>query len=285
MHIKSKLASMAGIPPTKELLHYEDVRSDGASVMCESLDKKLGDGDIVCMKRPPAAMRKRLKSLYQPKLQPVKYRGIERLLDMLVYNKQTSDILYFEPFDLPLPELQGLKMLKDSSYNICLPKESIVGDILAELRTKGTDYVLLVVRKFPHTEKFDKINDKYWTPRAEEVPDEERDIGPNDRLIHVNYFTRDATQVHVVQYFGEPFFLVAHENETAAESLEACLLSGYPEYLIDTDVVVTRFQMKETYWAWEHFLGSEHADTNPKRSHESKSGRSSRHLISSYPAL
>jgi ubiquitin carboxyl-terminal hydrolase 7 len=82
----------------------------------------------------------------QPKPQPIKYRGVERLSDMLVhYNQacvtwiqflhcslsfashicgcklflvffffflQTSDILYYEVLDLPLPELQGLKNLK-----------------------------------------------------------------------------------------------------------------------------------------------------------------------------
>lgn len=79
----------------------------------------------------------------QPKPQPIKYRGAEHLSDMLVhYNQvdfsplfwiatfgilvwyaneligfnhvhlQTSDILYYEVLDIPLPELQGLKTLK-----------------------------------------------------------------------------------------------------------------------------------------------------------------------------
>ena len=76
----------------------------------------------------------------QPKPQPIKYRGVDRLSDMLVhYNQvisvkfsefiissyyrmqvfllnffllQTSDILYYEVLDIPLPELQGLKTLK-----------------------------------------------------------------------------------------------------------------------------------------------------------------------------
>lgn len=78
----------------------------------------------------------------QPKPQPIKYRELEHLSDMLVhYNQvwclscglsswnvlllllvgvnyscfsiwQTSDILYYEVLDIPLPELQGLKNLK-----------------------------------------------------------------------------------------------------------------------------------------------------------------------------
>jgi ubiquitin carboxyl-terminal hydrolase 7 len=55
--------------------------------------------------------------LQQPKPQPIKYRGVERLTDMLVHYNQTSDILYFEMLDLPLPELQGLKTLKIAFHN------------------------------------------------------------------------------------------------------------------------------------------------------------------------
>uniref|UniRef100_A0A453K4J9 Ubiquitin carboxyl-terminal hydrolase 7 ICP0-binding domain-containing protein n=1 Tax=Aegilops tauschii subsp. strangulata TaxID=200361 RepID=A0A453K4J9_AEGTS len=48
----------------------------------------------------------------QPKPQPIRYRGVEHLLDMLVHYNQTSDILYYEVLDIPLPELQCLKTLK-----------------------------------------------------------------------------------------------------------------------------------------------------------------------------
>ncbi|GLT36032.1 hypothetical protein SLA2020_104370 [Shorea laevis] len=48
----------------------------------------------------------------QPKPQPIKYEGVEHLSEMLVHNNQTSDILYYEVLDIPLPELQGLKNLK-----------------------------------------------------------------------------------------------------------------------------------------------------------------------------
>ncbi|CAM6093835.1 unnamed protein product [Calypogeia fissa] len=82
----------------------------------------------------------------QPKPQPIKYCGVERLSDMLVHYNQTSDILYFETLDLPLQELQGLKTLKIafhnakteelSVHNIRLPKQSKVGDVINELKGK-----------------------------------------------------------------------------------------------------------------------------------------------------
>ncbi|THG12021.1 hypothetical protein TEA_020734 [Camellia sinensis var. sinensis] len=82
----------------------------------------------------------------QPKPQPIKYRGVDHLSDMPVHYNQTSDILYYEVLDIPLPELQGLKTLKVafhhatkdevSIHTIRLPKQSTVGDVIDELKTK-----------------------------------------------------------------------------------------------------------------------------------------------------
>ena len=83
---------------------------------------------------------------------------------------------------------------------------------------------------FPLNEKIENINDQYWTLRAEEVcskfqiipfyirllfilgrvlrlvslqiPEEEKDLGPQDRLIHVYHFTKDASQNQVVCIYG-----------------------------------------------------------------------------------
>ncbi|GKC24544.1 ubiquitin carboxyl-terminal hydrolase 12-like protein isoform X2 [Tanacetum coccineum] len=82
----------------------------------------------------------------QPKPNPIKYRVADHLLDMLVHYNQVSDILYYEVLDIPLPELQCLKTLKvvfhhatkdePVIHNIRLPKQSTVGDVLNELKTK-----------------------------------------------------------------------------------------------------------------------------------------------------
>ncbi|KAI7729020.1 hypothetical protein M8C21_024565, partial [Ambrosia artemisiifolia] len=82
----------------------------------------------------------------QPKPQPIKYRGVEHLSDMLAHYNQTSDILYYEVLDIPLPELQGLKTLKVAFHHatkdevvihtIRLPKQSTVGDVINDLKTK-----------------------------------------------------------------------------------------------------------------------------------------------------
>ncbi|KAK9939265.1 hypothetical protein M0R45_015967 [Rubus argutus] len=250
----------------------------------------------------------------QPKPQPIKYRGVERLTDMLVHYNQTSDILYYEVLDIPLPELQGLKTLKVAFHHatkdevvihtIRLPKQSTVGDVINDLKTKvelshpEAELRLLEVfyhkiyKVFPQSEKIENINDQYWTLRAEEVPEEEKNLGPNDRVIHVYHFTKDTAQNQMqIQNFGEPFFLVIHEGETLAEirvriqkKLQvadeefakwkfAFLSLGRPEYLQDSDIVSNRFQRRDVYGAWEQYLGLEHSDSTPKRAYAANQNR------------
>ncbi|KAL8538971.1 hypothetical protein ACS0TY_000829 [Phlomoides rotata] len=252
----------------------------------------------------------------QPKPQPIKYRGVERLTDMLVHYNQISDILYYEVLDIPLPELQGLKTLKVAFHHstkdevvvhtIRLPKQSTVGDVINDLKNKvelshpDAELRLLEVfyhkiyKIFPLQEKIENINDQYWTLRAEEIPEEEKNLGLQDRLIHVYHFVKDSAQNQVqVHNFGDPFFLVIHENETLGEVKTriqkklhvadeefskwkfAFLSMGRPEYLQDSDIVSCRFQRRDVYGAWEQYLGLEHTDNAPKRSYAANQNRHS----------
>ncbi|KAI3734586.1 hypothetical protein L6452_14057 [Arctium lappa] len=249
----------------------------------------------------------------QPKPQPIKYRGVEHLSDMLAHYNQTSDILYYEVLDIPLPELQGLKTLKVAFHHatkdevvihtIRLPKQSTVGDVINDLKSKvelshkEAELRLLEVfyhkiyKIFPLNEKIENINDQYWTLRAEEIPEEEKDLDPQDRLIHVYHFMKDTAQNQQVQNFGEPFFLVIREGETLADvkvriqkKLQvpdeefskwkfAFLSLGRPTYLQDSDIVSSRFQRRDVYGAWEQYLGLEHSDNTPKRSYAANQNR------------
>ncbi|GMI70096.1 ubiquitin-specific protease 12 [Hibiscus trionum] len=285
-----------------KLNNYDDV--------VEKVAHHLGLGD-------PSKIRLTPHNCYsqQPKPQPIKYRGVEHLSDMLIHYNQTSDILYYEVLDIPLPELQGLKTLKVAFHHatkdeviihtIRLPKQSTVGDVLDDLKTKvelshpGAELRLLEVfyhkiyKIFPLNEKIENINDQYWTLRAEEIPEEEKNLGPHDRLIHVYHFMKDTAQNQQVQNFGEPFFLVIREDEKLAEvkvriqkRLQvpdeefakwkfAFLSLGHPDYLQDSDVVSTRFQRRDVYGAWEQYLGLEHSDNAPKRSYAANQNRHS----------
>ncbi|KAL1549691.1 CSN-associated deubiquitinating enzyme Ubp12, variant 3 [Salvia divinorum] len=248
----------------------------------------------------------------QPKPQPIKYRGAERLTDMLIHYNQISDILYYEVLDIPLPELQGLKTLKVAFHHatkdevvihtIRLPKQSSVGDVINDLKSKvelshpDAELRLLEVfyhkiyKIFPLQEKIENINDQYWTLRAEEIPEEEKNLGPNDRLIHVYHFMKDTAQ-NQIHNFGDPFFLNINDNETLGEIKMriqkklhvpdeefskwkfAFLSLGRPEYLQDSDIVSSRFQRRDVYGAWEQYLGLEHSDNTPKRSYAANQNR------------
>ncbi|WMV31567.1 hypothetical protein MTR67_024952, partial [Solanum verrucosum] len=244
----------------------------------------------------------------QPKPQPIRYRGVDRLTEMLSHYNQTSDILYYEVLDIPLPELQGLKTLKVTFYHsakdevtihtIRLPKQSTIADVLNDLKTKvelsrpDAELRLLEVfyhkiyKIFPLNERIENINDQYWTLRAEEIPEEEKNLDPQSRLIHVYHFIKETTQNQAqVLNFGEPFFLVIHDGETLTEvkariqkKLQvpdeefskwkfAFLSMGRPEYLEESDIVSNRFQKRDVYGAWEQYLGLEHTDSAPKRSY------------------
>ncbi|KAK4337648.1 hypothetical protein RND71_042135 [Anisodus tanguticus] len=289
--------------PKEEDFSLELSKQNNYDELVESLARHLGLDD-------PSKIRLTSHNCYsqQPKPQPIKYRGVDRLTEMLVHYNQTSDILYYEVLDIPLPELQCLKTLIVAFYNaakdevtihtIRLPKQSTVDDVLNNLKTKvelshpDAELRLLEVfyhkiyKIFPPTERIENINDQYWTLRAEEISEEEKNLGPLDRLIHVYHFMKDTTQNQAhVQNFGEPFFLVIHEAETLAEvkariqkKLQvpdeefskwkfAFLSMKHPDYLQDSDIVSNRFQRRDVCGAWEQYLGLEHADNAPKRSY------------------
>nr|XP_019708940.1 ubiquitin carboxyl-terminal hydrolase 12 isoform X2 [Elaeis guineensis] len=305
----------------RQVVHFRSLEKPKEDDFCLELSKLHTYDDVVervahhLGLNDPSKIRLTSHNCYsqQPKPQPIKYRGVEHLSDMLVHYNQTSDILYYEVLDIPLPELQGLKTLKVAFHHatkdevvihsIRLPKNSTVADVINDLKTKvelshpNAELRLLEVfyhkiyKIFPPNEKIENINDQYWTLRAEEIPEEEKNLGPHDRLIHVYHFTKDTSQNQMVQNFGEPFFLVIHEGETLAEvkvriqkKLQvpdeefskwkfAFLSMGRPEYLQDSDIVSSRFQRRDVYGAWEQYLGLEHSDTAPKRAYAANQNR------------
>ncbi|KAL3523697.1 hypothetical protein ACH5RR_016531 [Cinchona calisaya] len=305
----------------RQVVRFRSLEKPKEDEFCLELSKQNNYDEVVeCVARhlsldDPSKIRLTPHNCYsqQPKPQPIKYRGVEHLTDMLIHYNQTSDILYYEVLDIPLPELQGLKTLKVAFHHatkdevvihtIRLPKQSTVGDVINDIKSKvelshpNAELRLLEVfyhkiyKIFPLHEKIENINDQYWTLRAEEIPEEEKNLGPHDRLIHVYHFMKDTAQNQQVQNFGEPFFLVIHEGETLAEvklriqkKLQvsdeefskwkfAFLSLGRPEYLQDSDIVSTRFQRRDVYGAWEQYLGLEHLDNAPKRSYAANQNR------------
>jgi len=186
-----------------------------------------------------------------PKPQPIKYRGVESLQEMLTSFQKTSDALFYEILQIPLPDYEAKKSLKVSWHNraadevkvvhLLLNKEGTVADALAALAKEvpsskaGADATMEVAgpsaeprrlrmmevfnhriyKIFQEHEEIDNINDQYWTIRAEEMAPEELSMGPDDKLVHVRHFFRE-TRMNMTHNFGDPFLVMIGAQETLA---------------------------------------------------------------------
>jgi ubiquitin carboxyl-terminal hydrolase 7 len=267
-----------------------------------------------------------------PKPTPLKYRGVENLQEMLLSFQKSSDILFYEQLDMPLPELESKKPLKVSWHtssteegrvvNLLLNKESTVADALAVLAhtvpaeptgggsaTSGSEapgassgegrrlrmmeiFNHRIYKIFSEQEEIDTINDQYWTIRAEELAPEELTAGPEDKLIHVRHFFRDA-RMNMTHNFGDPFLLLISPDETLASirhrirvklrltaeemaSWKIAVVSfGRVEYLeADDEVVKPHFRKHDNYSNWDDYLGLEHQNVpgSGRKKHQARSG-------------
>ncbi|KAI3943982.1 hypothetical protein MKW92_011922 [Papaver armeniacum] len=159
----------------------------------------------------PRIIRLTLQNPYyqHPKSRPIRGKSLTMRLKIsnCIFCQQKSVFLYYEVLTTPLQELPGSKTLnvnfrhavKDEVFirSITLPNQSTVGFMINELKKK-------VDLSHPNAELrlFEVQNHK-----IRKIPEEEKNLGPFDRLIHV---------CHKFRHFGKPFFFVIHEGETAA---------------------------------------------------------------------
>ncbi|KAE8711065.1 Ubiquitin carboxyl-terminal hydrolase 12 [Hibiscus syriacus] len=232
----------------------------------------------------------------QPKHLPIKHRGVDHLIDMLLHRGHTCDILYYEVLDIPLPKLEALKQLKVAFHHTTkdevviqtfrLPKQSTVMDVIKDLKAKvelshpDAELRLLeiinhkIYKIVPPDEMVENINDEYWTLRAEEIPEEEKNLGPDERLIPVFHFSKERYQT---TNFGEPFLMMIRGSETLAEvkvriqrKLQvpdeefakwkfAFISLSHPLYLEDSDIVASGFWDPAADGLWDQCLGLDHS--------------------------
>ncbi|KAI3948714.1 hypothetical protein MKW92_039408 [Papaver armeniacum] len=216
-----------------------------------------------------------------PKSQPIRDKSVA-----ISYNEK-SNFVYYEVLTTPLQELPGSKTLnvtfrhaiKDEVYvrSITLPNLITVGYMINELKKK-------VDLSHPNAElRLFEVQDH----KIRKIPEEEKILGPLDRLIHVCHI--DEAFPGQFRQFGKPFFFVIHGWETAA-AVRARIqmklqISGaefskwklkYYSYgkgqqtkvlsLGDNAIVSRFFQGKNLYENCREYLCLEHSDRqNPLR--------------------
>ncbi|XP_057458869.1 ubiquitin C-terminal hydrolase 12-like isoform X2 [Lotus japonicus] len=222
--------------PNDEGFYLELSKANGYDDIVKRLARHIGLDD-------PSKIRLTSHNCFsrQPNPDPIRYRGVKNLLDMLVNCNQTSVIMYYEVLDIPLPQLQDLKCLRVAfyystknevlSYLIRMPNHSTVMDMISQLKNKlqlsSPDANLKLLQVLDHkiykTYSYDeKIGDisSHHTLRVVEIPDE-KSLGPSDILIPVSHFFRETGPKNhnqmKIKRFGEPFMLVIHEGETLAK--------------------------------------------------------------------
>jgi len=236
--------------------------SDGANIRERELpvkvamDKRMSYDDVVAAVGQAVGcnagfVRLTMHNCYteQPKPAPVKFRGVNTLLELLTSFHKTSDTLYYEVLDIPLEELESKKSLRVSWHNLQCDETKVLSLLLAKETTVGTALEMIkqqvtlqlpttdvhtgealpaarcmrmlelfnhrIFKVFDNDEQIDNINDQYWTIRAEEIPVEERHMGADDRLVQVRHFYQEV-KISMIHNFGEPFLMLIACDDTLA---------------------------------------------------------------------
>ncbi|XP_026428340.1 ubiquitin carboxyl-terminal hydrolase 12-like [Papaver somniferum] len=141
-----------------------------------------------------------------PKSQPIRDKSVA-----IPYNEK-SNFLYYEVLTTPLQELPGSKTL-NVTFRHAIKDEVDLSHPNAELRLfEVQDHKIRKI--YSLTEQLKGICNPYWTLCAEEIPEEEKILGPLDRLIYVCHI--DEAFPGQFRQYGKPFFFVIHGWETAA---------------------------------------------------------------------
>ncbi|CAG8620867.1 1600_t:CDS:10 [Paraglomus brasilianum] len=161
----------------------------------------------------------------------------QSLQDMLQpggYLNPPSNTLYYEMLDVSIIELETKRFLKviwlgtsakeESTIDVRLPKTAHVSDILdyildkVKLSAEDKKIRLLEVmsykiqKEYNGTESISAIQD-IITLYAEEIPDEELNTGPEDKVVHAYHFTKEPLRPH-----GIPFKFVIKSGEVFSET-------------------------------------------------------------------
>lgn len=154
-----------------------------------------------------------------------------RVYDQMVqvYYNETVDVLYYEVLTIPLLQAQNLKTIKIfysnkkteiSTHEIVVNRKSTFKEVIDKLaetikpEAKFRIFDVYGCRIFRTINPDNSIescaDDSLY---AEEIPDEEAEKGPDDKILNIVH----SDPKYTMHYFGVPFMFLIRANETAGE--------------------------------------------------------------------
>eukprot|EP00002_Diphylleia_rotans_P005918 TRINITY_DN1515_c0_g1_i1.p1 TRINITY_DN1515_c0_g1~~TRINITY_DN1515_c0_g1_i1.p1 ORF type:complete len:1071 (-),score=238.11 TRINITY_DN1515_c0_g1_i1:366-3578(-) len=174
----------------------------------------------------------------EPRTMPIK--RTERLtLDEMIASYSysstpTPNVLFYEVLEMPLSKIEVMKKIKiywsnekleETEYTFFLPKEYTFGQVAdhirEELKVEASSKIRFldvwsskIVKEFEPKDTIFYISD-YTHVRAEVVPQEELEVGSDQKVITVHHFQKGTS--HYVSFHGTPFNLVISKDEKISE--------------------------------------------------------------------
>eukprot|EP01026_Neomeris_dumetosa_P018798 TRINITY_DN1741_c0_g2_i4.p1 TRINITY_DN1741_c0_g2~~TRINITY_DN1741_c0_g2_i4.p1 ORF type:complete len:934 (-),score=143.44 TRINITY_DN1741_c0_g2_i4:362-2860(-) len=165
----------------------------------------------------------------------VKSNTQQKVEQLLSYHNRETDILYYEMLDIPLADLEKLKILKVCFFDqhvkfvtdleVRLPRESTVAQLLKQVGgmvpEEFRDMQLRMVeisgsklfKILKETESVEFLRDGCWEFRIEPVGPEDRKKADNDKVLQCCHARPGLEKRQAERLYGDPFYLYVGARE------------------------------------------------------------------------
>ncbi|KAF0434881.1 cysteine proteinase [Gigaspora margarita] len=199
-----------------------------------------------------------------------------------------SILLFYEILDISIVELETNKSFKvywlgavvkeEEVVNISLPKTALVNEIfqiiIKKLALKPNSKIRLydvlhckIRKEYDINDPIDKIPEN-MTLYAEEIPQDEIELGANDKVIQVYHFTKEPLYTHGIPFkfvikAGEPFSTIKlrlklrlgiNEDFSKVKVVVVQSLSNAKPQYIDDNVILSDYGLTDELLGLNHFV-------------------------------
>ncbi|CAG8478545.1 24164_t:CDS:10 [Cetraspora pellucida] len=229
----------------------------------------------------------------------IKSAANQTLLEMLqtAYLPSLLNLLYYEILDINTAELEtnmffkvywlGTSIMKEEVITVLLPKTAVINEILKVIVQKlslpiPTSSIRLydalhfkIQNEYDIDDPIDIIQEQV-TLYAEEIPQDEIELGADDKIIHVFHFTKEPLCAHGIPFkfvlkADEPFSkaklrlqlrLGMSDKDFSKVKIAIVQAESYTdhEYIDDDDLVLSKYEFDD-----DQFLGLDYLETKTER--------------------